>query len=283
MNIEAIHLNFVYSNFLQTVVAIILVVVVDISLEYLVFKRVNTRKKKRKYKVYIRNILFWSLMVFLAKIWINGFAHLLAFIGFISAALTITQKENLLNLTGGLIIMWRDTFAEGDYVSINHFQGIVESIGIFYFTLREIKFGRYACRTGKVIKVPNSFISLHPFEVYNYDNLVIYDRDIIFKFSSNIDALLNFCKELEMALLDYTKFLERGFTKDENKEYKKLTSRKESLLPTVEVSIQQSHSIGFVSNIRMHCSIRDEMKINKFIDDKIMSFLSKADVKLIEE
>tara|TARA_R110002110_G_scaffold404606_1_gene623094 strand:- start:108350 stop:109237 length:888 start_codon:yes stop_codon:yes gene_type:complete len=283
ISIGAEHLDFIYSSFVQTIIAIVIVILIDVALEYLVFTRVSTKRKKRRYKVYIRNILFWSLLVFLAKIWINGFSHLLAFIGFISAALTITQKENLLNLTGGLIIMWRDTFAEGDYVSINHFTGIVENIGIFYFTLQEIKFDRYACRTGKVIKVPNSYISLHPFEVYNYDNLVIYDRDITFKFSSNIDKILDFSQELQTKLLNYVKTLEASYTNDEKKESQKLSLKKVSLLPLTEVSIQQSHPVGYVLNIRMHCSIRDEMKVNKFIDDNVMNFISASDVNLTEE
>lgn len=275
-------MNFIHVNLIKTVIAILLVVAVDVAIEYFVLKRISYKRKKKKYKVLTRNILLISLIIFLAKIWIDGFGHLLAFIGFISAALTITQKENLLNLTGGLIIMWRDTFSEGDFVSIQTHQGVVKHMGIFYFTLEESSANSITIRTGKLVKIPNSFVSLYPFRVYSFDNFINLNRRYVFRFTSNVSKLKTFTADLQQDLADKVKYSMANLSSEESKEQAKLVAKNKFDHPATKIQLVQDSLRGYGLNISGSIPISAEQTITDFIENKIIAFAQENYIELVD-
>ncbi len=125
---------------------------------------VNTRYSWKTGTRYV----FLLLGVFLVgRLWVQGLSTIFTVLGLIGAALTITQKEALMNLTGWGVIFWRNLFALGDRIQIGTHQGDVIGMGPFYFTLMEI--GNWVLSdqsTGRIINVPNNLVWTTP--VANY-------------------------------------------------------------------------------------------------------------------
>ena len=111
---------------------------------------------------------FWLLgIILVGRLWVEGVHTLFTILGLIGAALTITQKEALMNLTGWGVILWRNLFVIGDHIQIGINQGDVVGMGPFYFTLMEI--GNWVGgdqSTGRIVKVPNCLVWTIP--VANY-------------------------------------------------------------------------------------------------------------------
>ncbi len=141
------------------------IIVFVIFLTYLAFrywiksKELETKTKYKKRFLYASGII---LTYFIGKIWMEGFIHLFAFLGIVSAALTITQKETLMNLMGWLIIMWRDHFSEGDRIEIANYKGYVHSIGVFYFTMSDEYTHHRQTPHGKTFRIPNGLVITSP-------------------------------------------------------------------------------------------------------------------------
>ncbi|ARN84658.1 mechanosensitive ion channel family protein [Candidatus Nucleicultrix amoebiphila] len=179
-----------------SIIFIILGVLYLIFLNFIKNKEPETKLKYRKRFLYASGFI---ILYFVARIWMEGFIHLFAFLGLISAALTITQKETLMNLSGWLIIMWRNLFSEGDRIEIANYTGYVTSIGVFYFTISEYYLTHRKHPTGKIYKIPNGLIIHHPLINYSKNfNLLEYKLTFLLTPKSNLDQF----RTLVVKLLD---------------------------------------------------------------------------------
>lgn len=269
------------NNLTKTVIAIFVILVVDLMIEVLLLKRISNKRKRYKSKIITRNILVCLLLFFLVKIWVEGFVHFLALLGFVAAALTITQKENILNLTGGLIIMWRQSFTEGDYIVIANHAGIIKNLGIFYFTIDEIVPGTINERTGKTIKVPNSFISLNPFKVYEFDHFICIDKVYYFSFESSMYKLERITKALQDDAAQYIADLSKEFTNEEAREHKKLIQKGKFIDIAVHLSLTQGTINGYKVCVTGHCPISKEYVFYSFLNKKVINYTKDTSIQLL--
>lgn len=108
-------------------------------------------------------VLFLGGLVFVAWIWFDGIGTLLAAFSLIAAALTIVNKEFILNLTAWTVIVWRGLFAIGDRVEIGGQTGIVIDMGPLYVTLAQtLRESDKDQVTGRQVKVPNGLVLTQP-------------------------------------------------------------------------------------------------------------------------
>lgn len=276
-------MSFFYTSAMKTIVAFVALVVIGLCVEFILLKKISKKRSRVKAKIFSRNILFIVFLFFLTKIWIDGFGHLLAVVGFVSAALTITQKENILNVTGWLIIMWRDAFSEGDFVAIQQHKGIVTSIGVFYFTLEEQGASHIQCQTGKVVKVPNSFVTLHPFVVHAHEDFLLYEKTYVFTFSSSIKKIEEFKVNIESSAKVFLEQLIASFDKEELAQYEWFVRRKKFCFPTLEWSIEQNGIKGIQARFLCHCLRKHRRALSDFIDMSVITFNQKSkDISLVE-
>ena len=63
-------------------------------------------------------------------------ASVIAAIGSVGLALSLSVKDHLSNLIGGLIVLITKPFSRGDYIEIDDCSGVVDEIGLIYTTLR---------------------------------------------------------------------------------------------------------------------------------------------------
>ena len=169
-------------------------------------------KKVRMRGLYICSIIF---AITLARIWVEGFMHLLTVLGLVSAALVITNKESIMNLTGWLILNWREVFTEGDLVQVHDKKGYVKSIGPFYITMEEVMEKTGHLKTARIIKLPNNLIITHPIINYTYETKPILQKlGMAFKASSDIQEIKELLDDALQHLTDEAKELR---SKEKNK------------------------------------------------------------------
>lgn len=143
-----------YSNLISTAVSFTVIFLIYLITKFLVLRKIEDVRKKKNFRIrafYVVAVVFLFIM---AHVWVNGFTHLLAVLGLVSAGLVVTNKEFIMNLVGWLVITWRGLFAEEDLIQIQQYKGYVKRIGVLYITLHEVS-DNSSNLTGRVIRVPN--------------------------------------------------------------------------------------------------------------------------------
>lgn len=248
-----------------------LIVVFIISLVYLVFRfwiksmELETKSKYKKRFWYASGII---LVYFVGKIWMEGFIHLFAFLGIISAALTITQKETLMNFVGWFIIMWRDHFTEGDRIEIGSYKGYVHSIGFFYFTLCDEFVHHRHTPTGKTFRIPNGLVITSPLTNHlRKAQMIEYKMIYLITQNSSIIEAMNLIKTTVDQVVDSV------YQKGEEKE------KKTHHVPASSVYIKPKFDepSGIEVNLCYFCYPKDQIDIEKKSYQLILEALQSSD------
>jgi len=238
--------------------------------KYLLTRKIKALKTRTQYLNRLKYVFFILYLIFFIKIWVEGFIQILAFIGFLSAAITITQKDNLLNLIGWLIINWRGLFCEDDYIKISQYSGYVKSIGFLYFSLIEASPDFPNRSTGRMIKIPNGLVARNPVTNFSHEKFTECTLNIIFKPKSNLDAIEKLF----------------GLVKDEVQQYLKshlsatlpMAKQEQTLLefePKYYVKIRQEKPSGFEMILMFYCRYMDKAEIQFQINKLIIDFTSQ--------
>ena len=201
-------------------------------------------------------------ILMMAKVWVYGFSYLIAVMGLISAALTITQKENLMNLFGFLIIQWRDLFSEEDYIEIGPHSGYVNHIGILYFTLDEASKAVKHERTGRKIKVPNMMVSIHPIINFSTDLVLLeINQSFIFTFHSPFEEIKPIFDVVYEYLIDFYRHTYGYWSIGQRDKYYEKTD--------ILYRVKQHKPAGIEALVRFYClkahQTQIEMKLNEIV------------------
>lgn len=262
-------------NFLHTITIIVFILLIDFVVEYLLVKNIKSKKQSLKMRVLTRYVLAFCFFFFMAKIWVEGFGYLLTFVGVISAGFTITQKEYLMNFMGWLIIMWRDLFVEGDYIEIGEHKGFVQYIRPLYFTLEEASPLIWGEKTGRVVKVPNMYVSNHPFINFSAENQFLEGfMPYTFTFDSSYTCLKKLASSIEKELEKLFHTLYDDWAKRNPREYASLTHTFQ-IKPKALLKIYQSHPAGYLLRARFVALRLDHKHFEQVIYDQIMERILK--------
>ena len=152
---------------LKTILFALLLLVVCLVVKAILLKLLDRALNKlthveKSLNTFIRsiaNILLWfvTLMVVADALGINA-SSLLALVGVLGLAVSLSVKDSLSNLAGGLTILGTRPFKVGDYVEIGSNSGTIQEIGLVYTSLTTVDNRR--------ILVPNSVVV--DAEVTNY-------------------------------------------------------------------------------------------------------------------
>lgn len=189
-----------FANITNTIVSFIVIVVIYVLVNLFFIRKVENQKRKKRIRIRAFYIAVLAFLFLMARVWVDGFMHLVAVLGLVSAGLVVTNKETIMNLVGWLIITWRGVFSEDDLIQIQTYKGYVKSIGVLYITLQEVSDHDFSILTGKEIKVPNGLTSNN--SVINYSQtakLVLSDVKLKFTLSEYEeikDQLLSSVKQI---------------------------------------------------------------------------------------
>lgn len=181
-------MNELYTNIANTLISVFILSIIYV-LSYAIFSRkMDAPKNKKRFKIRLFYGMSSIFLFIVAKIWVEGFTHLLTALSLVSAALVLSNKELVMNLMGWLIINWRDVFTEGDYIEIQGQSGYVYELGVLSFKIFEISKSSKNRTSGRSIKIPNGLVINH--SIINYSrqtNFLEYQQRWLLTYESNLE------------------------------------------------------------------------------------------------
>lgn len=273
-------IHYASKNLVETIFVFFLLTAIYLILT-LLFTRKNTDKRyKHRYRMRLFYLMSVIFLLSIAQIWLNGFTHLLAILGLVSAAIVIANKESVMNITGCLIINWRELFAEGDFIKVQEIRGCVQTIGLFYFTVYETVDNQF---TGSTVRVPNGLVITQP--VVNYsstENLSRQHIDVHLSINSDLTVAGKHLKEAASTYLEtaYAKRQEfsMGFLR---RHHSNFVQHHFSLKPKILFSIPSDPAKGIILTVEFFCFLEDTVEAKAVILARFLSIIKdKLDIKI---
>lgn len=264
----------IYTNLFHTLAALVLLFVSYFLLVLFLRKKHENNKNRRRFRTRVFYVFSFIFIIILARIWIMGFTHLLAVLGLVSAALVVTNKETVMNLTGWLIILWRDLFTEDDYIEIQQHKGYVRKIGLLYFTLSEMSSVTDNHVSGRMVKIPNGLVinnvvtnhshksylfKVHMTAIFAPQSDVTQAKKIVI--STVASVLDHYCKDHPEYTEEYILRKHRGL--------KDLTYLK----PSVLLKAKFDKPSGIQIQVSYFCYAKDQELLEKLIWEKLFQKL----------
>ncbi len=239
------------------------------ALVFVFFQKIEDKKRYDQAKIRSRYVLTLLFMLFFIKIWVNGFIQIVAFIGFISAAITITQKDNLMNIIGWLIINWRELFHEGDYIKVANNIGVVKRIGFMYFTLQETSLDFPDHITGRLIKVPNGLVARNVIVNYSHDIFTENTVSYVFKPTGSFDILEKLFAEVKQQIAHYIEQV----LKTQNETKTKPNSQ--DYIPKYMIRLRQERPAGYELVLLFYSRHQDRTIMLSDINKTVIDFTTR--------
>lgn len=146
---------------LKAAVAILIVVVGSQAIKYIlkIMKKLLEKSKIEESYVrfvipFLRVLLYSFLFIIVFEGLFNNSGTVLAILGSLGLALSLSFQNSLSNLASGILLLFARPFKVGDYIIGEKIEGKVEAISLIYTSLMTIDLKR--------ITVPNSIIANNP-------------------------------------------------------------------------------------------------------------------------
>lgn len=137
----------------------------DILIDYILHKwsieRQEINPKSNRYSLRVRtyspaikggkHAFFIALSIYITVTILGVRIEFLASLGVLTVVLAFLSKNLLEDMLNGVLILWTDRYAIGDYVEINQLSGTVEMINLYVTHLRNLD--------GQLIVIPNGQVS----------------------------------------------------------------------------------------------------------------------------
>lgn len=136
-------------------------------LRFLILRTLVSRVQDSHAAFRVRKVSFYVsvglLLLALASIWTSQLAGAGSFLGILSAGIAIALSDVLKNMAGWVLIVFRRPFKVGDRIEIGANAGDVIDIGVFRFSLQEIRNWVDADQTtGRILHIPNGMVFVEP-------------------------------------------------------------------------------------------------------------------------
>lgn len=222
---------------INSLIAGLVIIVSAIALYLLFFKKPEDSRERKRIKYRIIYIAILIFLLVLIRIWIEGFTHLFTMLSLIAAGLVVTNKENIMNISGWLIINWRDVFAEGDFIQIQQYTGYVDTIKLLSFKLFETNALDDPIATGKTIKIPNGLVITNPVTLLTANtNLILNKTDYPIKAGSDPSHLAEKAQTLLQDILTTHYAGDARFSKDALQRKNRVLAKLIDLKPNVDIA-----------------------------------------------
>ncbi|MGL4346055.1 MAG: mechanosensitive ion channel family protein [Cellulosilyticaceae bacterium] len=172
--------NQIVLNIVLTVVAIMAISCLKWYTMHLVKKKKQDPNKEFMSKRVVSSVYIAITFLAVLIIWYDSSQYIVAFIGLFSAGMAIAMKDILLNVIGGLYILWASPFKVGDRIETAGQVGDVIDIRMMQFSMLEIG-NRIAGEqsTGRMIHIPNMHIFNFPLANYEKGFRFIWNEMMI--------------------------------------------------------------------------------------------------------
>ena len=160
-------------------------------------------RKYRVAKFTSRTIVILSLVLIIA-LWSSRLSALLTILTIIGAGTAVALRDVLLSFAGWLNISLSGPYKQGDRIEINGVRGDVVDIRVLHTVLMEIGNWVHADQsTGRIVRVPNSWVFLHDVENYTRGFEFIWNEiDVTITFRSDWKAAREIMIEAAETVVD---------------------------------------------------------------------------------
>ncbi len=213
-------------------------------------------------------------IIIIVRLWFVGDTKsLFTFLGFLSAGIAIALKDILTNVAGWIFIMWARPVDIGDRIQIGEFAGDVIDKSIFHLTIMEIGNWVHADQsTGRVIKVPNSYLFSEAFANYSKGFQYIWDEiEVLITFESNWQKANELLSEIANT---HSQHLSKAAEKSIKEASSRFLIYYTKLTPIVYLNVKDS---GVLLTIRYLCEPRKRRGNQEGIWKNILNAFAECD------
>ena len=172
---------------ISTAIVILVFIFIHRLTRFLVARRFSDPMVRQGYWDLSRNINLFLTAAIIGGVWLDEMKTVSLLLTGLMAAFLIAAKELVLGFAGRLSLATSHHFRAGDRIQINGICGDVIDIGILFTWLAEVG-GPHGENqsTGKVVVIPNLWLTLHPVSNYTHIHDYLWD-EMDFTFPAEID------------------------------------------------------------------------------------------------
>lgn len=280
-NIDTLFLSF-NNKYTILIFYTILTLIIGKSLVYILKKqliRMNNNKLQYKTLNFIKLIISIIQILIIYLIWESNIKNAMTLISFVSAAITLSLKDYILNLFAGFYIKLYKPFKLEDRIEIKGQKGDVINLGSLFFELLEISDNYGHQSTGVVSIIPNSIIFTETVKNMNkgfkyiwdeikvqisLDSDVILAKKTLYKIINNIDVIKNIPTKMKNELKN-------------NTSYRMYYNKYE---PMIYTEVKDKH---IELNIRFLINPKKARLVESYIWNEILKEYKNENIQLIKE
>lgn len=260
----------------------ILTLIIGKALIYILKKqliKINNNKLQYKTLNFIKLIISIIQILIIYLIWESNIKNAMTLISFVSAAITLSLKDYILNLFAGFYIKLYKPFKLEDRIEIKGQKGDVINLGALFFELLEISDNYGHQSTGVVSIIPNSIIFTETVKNMNkgfkyiwdeikvqisLDSDVILAKKTLYKIINNIDVIKNIPTKMKNELKN-------------NTSYRMYYNKYE---PMIYTEVKDKH---IELNIRFLINPKKARLVESYIWNEILKEYKNENIQLIKE
>lgn len=280
-NIDTLFLSF-DNKYTILIFYTILTLIIGKSLIYILKKqliRINNNRLQYKTLNFIKLIISIIQILIIYLIWESNIKNAMTLISFISAAITLSLKDYILNLFAGFYIKLYKPFKLEDRIEIKGQKGDVINLGALFFELLEISDNYGHQSTGVVSIIPNSIIFTETVKNMNkgfkyiwdeikvqisLDSDVILAKKTLYKIINNIDVIKNIPIKMKNEIKN-------------NTSYRMYYNKYE---PMIYTEVKDKH---IELNIRFLINPKKARLVESYIWNEILKEYKNENIQLIKE
>lgn len=241
--------------------------------------RINNNKIQYKTLNFIKIIISIIEIIIIYLIWESNIKNAMTLISFISAAITLSLKDYILNLFAGFYIKIYKPFKLEDRIEIKGQKGDVINLGSLFFELLEVsdKYGHQS--TGVISIIPNSIIFTETVKNMNKGFKYIWDE---IKVQISLDSDLILAKKTLYKIINNIDVIKNIPTKMKN-ELKNNTSYRmyyNKYEPMVYTEVKDKH---VELNIRFLINPKKARLVESYVWNEILKEYKNENIQLIKE
>lgn len=280
-NIDTLFLSF-NNKYTILIFYTILTLIIGKSLIYILKKqliKINNNKLQYKTLNFIKLIISIIQILIIYLIWESNIKNAMTLISFVSAAITLSLKDYILNLFAGFYIKLYKPFKLEDRIEIKGQKGDVINLGSLFFELLEISDNYGHQSTGVVSIIPNSIIFTETVKNMNKGFKYIWDE---IKVQISLDSDLILAKKTLYKIINNIDVIKNIPTKMKN-ELKNNTSYRmyyNKYEPMIYTEVKDKH---IELNIRFLINPKKARLVESYIWNEILKEYKNENIQLIKE
>lgn len=241
--------------------------------------RINNNKLQYKTLNFIKLIISIIQILIIYLIWESNIKNAMTLISFVSAAITLSLKDYILNLFAGFYIKIYKPFKLEDRIEIKGQKGDVINLGSLFFELLEVSDNYGHQSTGVISIIPNSIIFTETVKnmnkgfkyiwdeikvVVSLDSDIILAKKTLYKIINNIDVIKNIPTKMKNELKN-------------NTSYRMYYNKYE---PMIYTEVKDKH---IELNIRFLINPKKARLVESYIWNEILKEYKNENIQLIKE